>query len=122
MEKKMKKLILTTAITTLFLTACSQPVAQNQVFGDKSSTNMTISQVKSQYDDALVTFTGKIIKQIDGEDYLVADSTDSIQVEIDNHIWRGLNVTPNDTIRIHGKVDKETFSTQVDAFSIEKVN
>ncbi len=118
----MKKLILTTAITTLFLTACSQPVAQNQVFGDKSSTNMTISQVKSQYDDALVTFTGKIIKQIDGEDYLVADSTDSIQVEIDNHIWRGLNVTPNDTIRIHGKVDKETFSTQVDAFSIEKVN
>lgn len=122
MEENMKKVILTTVLTTLFLTGCSQPAAQNQVFGDKSSTNMTISQVKSQYDDALVTFTGKIIKQIDGEDYLVADSTGSIQVEIDNHIWRGLNVTPNDTIRIHGKVDKETFSTQVDAFSIEKVN
>lgn len=118
----MRKMItLATILTVTFLVACSRPAPQNQVFGDNGGGIMTISQVKSQYDDALVTFTGNIIRQVEGEEYIVSDSTGDIRVEIDHHVWNGLNVTPKDTVRIYGKVDKEFLSTQVDAYSIEKV-
>lgn len=119
----MKKLLLVTVFSATFLAACSQPASPSQVFGEQSSNaTLTIAQVKAQPDDAIVTFKGKITKQVGGEDYIVADETGSIEVEIDHHIWNGLSVTPNDTLRIRGKVDQETFSTQVDAHQVEKAN
>lgn len=118
----MKKLaLLSTLVAATLLAACNNAAPQNQVFGDQGSQIMTISQVKSQYDDAIVTFDGYIQRQVSGEDYIVADKTGEVQVEIDSHLWNGLKVGSNDKVRIRGKVDKETFSTQVDAFSVEKV-
>lgn len=118
----MKKIAtLATILTASLLAACSQNAPQNQVFGQTTNSVMNIAQVKNQYDDAIVTFTGKIVRQVDGEEYIVADQTGEIRVEIDHHVWNGVNVTSADTIRIHGKVDKETFETQVDARSVEKV-
>lgn len=120
----MKKIILSmTMASTLLLAACSQNnvVPSEQVFGQKSQTTLNIAQVKQQRDDAFVTFTGKILRQVGNDEYIVADSSGEIQVEIDGHIWNGLNVTASDTIRVYGEVDKESFSVKVDAHSVEKV-
>lgn len=118
----MKKLIAVTAVAaSVVLAACSKPTPQNTTFGQNANSQMTIAEVKNQRDDALVTFTGKILRQVDGDDYIVADSTGEIKVEIDNHVWKGVNVTPADTVRIQGKFDKELINSSVDALSIEKV-
>lgn len=120
----MKKITVATSIlASIFLAACSSnaPVAQQQVFGDVAPATLTIAQVKQQPDDARVTFTGKIVRQVKHDEYIVADETGEIQVEIDEHRWNGLKVTSSELIRIYGEVDKEVFSTKVDAKSVEKV-
>lgn len=119
----MKKMTFSVAIIlSALLAACSSnsTTAQEQVFGQKQASTLTIAQVKQQRDDALVTFSGKIVRQVDNDEYIVADKTGEIQVEIDEHLWNGLNVTSSETIRISGEVDKEAFGTKVDAHSVEK--
>ncbi|QNS15997.1 YgiW/YdeI family stress tolerance OB fold protein [Mannheimia bovis] len=125
----MKKLTFTAILASAFLAACSSntasvstPAAQEQVFGQKSQATLNIAQVKQQRDDALVTFTGKIVRQVESDEYIVADSTGEIEVEIDGHLWNGLKVTAADTIRISGEVDKEIRRVKVDARSVEKLN
>lgn len=120
----MKKMTLSAAIlVSTFLAGCSSTntTAQEQVFGQAQPTTLTIAQVKQQRDDALVIFTGKIVRQVDNDEYIVADKTGEIQVEIDDHLWNGMNVKSSETIRISGEVDKDTFSTKVDARSVEKL-
>jgi uncharacterized protein YdeI (BOF family) len=40
-------------------------------------------------------------------------------VEIDDDDWRGLEVTPEVRVRIHGEIDKEWRDTQLDADGIQ---
>ena len=37
------------------------------------------------------------------------DGTDQIKLEIKNRVWNGLNVGPQDKIRVYGKLDNEMF-------------
>ena len=120
----MKKiLVLTTLATATLLAACStkNETAQNQTFGGNATNAVTIAQAKSLHDDSRVVLQGKIQRQVDSDEYIFADSTGNIKIEIDDHVWKGLDVTPNDTIRIQGKLDKETFDSSIDVYSVEKV-
>ncbi|WP_150539546.1 YgiW/YdeI family stress tolerance OB fold protein [Actinobacillus vicugnae] len=118
----MKKLtIISTLIATTLLVACSTPPVQNQTFGANRTNAVTVAQAKSLHDDSRVSLEGKILRQVDHDEYIFADSTGDIKIEIDDHVWNGLNVTPNDNIRIQGKLDKETFHSSIDVYTIEKV-
>ncbi|WGE42573.1 YgiW/YdeI family stress tolerance OB fold protein [Actinobacillus equuli] len=117
----MKKLtVLSTLAVATLLAACSQPTSQNQTFGANTASIVTVAQAKSSYDDSRVTLEGKILRQVDNDEYIFADSTGDIKVEIDDHVWNGLNVTPSDKIRIQGKLDKETFNSSIDVYTVEK--
>lgn len=92
--------------------------------GNSQTANvMTVQQVKKAPDNSIVALQGKIVQQVGSDDYLFADKTGQIKVEIDNHIWNGLNVTPNDTIRIEGKLDNEIFDRpDIEVHHVKKVN
>lgn len=115
-----KILVLTTLATATLLAACStkNETVQNQTFGANTANTVTIAQAKSLHDDSRVVLQGKIQRQVDGDEYIFADSTGNIKIE---NVWKGLDVTPNDTIRIQGKLDKETFDSSIDVYSVEKV-
>ena len=118
----MKKVMaLATILTATVLTACSKNAPQNQVFGQASNTTATVQQLSSLADDSRVTLEGKLLSRIDDDEYKFQDSTGTIKVEIENHVWNGLNVTPADKIRIQGKLDKEAFDSSIDVYSVEKV-
>ncbi|WGE69654.1 YgiW/YdeI family stress tolerance OB fold protein [Actinobacillus equuli subsp. haemolyticus] len=117
----MKKLtVLSTLAVATLLAACSQPTSQNQTFGANTASIVTVAQAKSSHDDSRVTLEGKILRQVDNDEYIFADSTGDIKIEIDDHVWNGLNVTPSDKIRIQGKLDKETFNSSIDVYTVEK--
>ncbi|WGE81696.1 YgiW/YdeI family stress tolerance OB fold protein [Actinobacillus equuli subsp. haemolyticus] len=117
----MKKLtVLSTLAAATLLAACSQPTSQNQTFGANTASIVTVAQAKSLHDDSRVTLEGKILRQVDNDEYIFADSTGDIKIEIDDHVWNGLNVTPSDKIRIQGKLDKETFNSSIDVYTVEK--
>ncbi|MBD5641024.1 MAG: NirD/YgiW/YdeI family stress tolerance protein [Desulfovibrio sp.] len=69
----------------------------------------TVSQARGMRDDARVTLTGNIVSQLpsDHDKYIFRDATGEITVEIDQEDFRGQNVTPANTVRIIGEVDKE---------------
>lgn len=121
----MKKMTAFAAVlSALLLTACSPESNQNQVFGGQPMNQVvTVSQAKSLADDSFVTLEGRITgkARFEDEEYTFEDSTGSITVEIDNEIWQGQTVTPNDRVRIFGKLDKEVLSSKIDVKMLEKL-
>ncbi len=80
--------------------------------------NSTVAEALNLGDDTAVVLEGRIEKSLGNEKYVFSDNTGSVTVEIDNEDWRGQNVTPNDTVVIHGEVDKDFFKTEIDVDSV----
>lgn len=87
-------------------------------FKGPSISETTVIKAKDLSDDTWVILTGKITKKIGDELYVFEDSTGGINVDIDHKRWRGQTVTPENTVRIEGKVDKEWTSTEIDVKQI----
>lgn len=66
----------------------------------------TVEDVLNMRDDSYASLRGKIERHTGGEHYLFRDATGTINVEIDHDKWAGQNVSPDDTVLIHGKLDK----------------
>lgn len=69
----------------------------------------TVARAKDLQDDAPVVLTGNIISQVMGKKhkFMFKDATGEILVDIDRKAFRGQEVTPQDTVRLMGKVDKD---------------
>ncbi len=84
---------------------------------------ISVKQALSAKDNSIVTLVGNITQQIDDDEYLFNDGTANIKIEVKNRVWNGLNVGPQDKIRITGKLDNEAFEkAEVEVFSVEKAN
>lgn len=79
----------------------------------------TIKEAKDASDDTKVVLTGKIKSSLGDEDYIFADSTGEITVEIDNDKWHGRTVTTEHTVVLRGEVDKDWNSLTIDVDSLE---
>lgn len=88
--------------------------------------NFSVATVKEQADGTFVGVIGFITEQLEGEDdkYLFKDarSNDTIVVEINDDKWRGLVVTPEDQVRIVGKVDKDDDKVEIEVRTIRQFN
>ena len=78
----------------------------------------SVAEALKLNDDTPVVLVGQIEKSLGDEKYLFKDATGSVTIEIDNDDWRGVNVTPKDTIVIQGEVDKDFFKTEIDVDSV----
>ncbi len=84
---------------------------------------ISVKQALSAKDNSMVTLVGNITKQIDDDEYLFTDGSEQIKVEIKKRVWNGLNVGPQDKIRISGKLDNEAFEkAEVEVYRLEKAN
>ena len=100
-----------------------QAVATNQKGGFVSGaeTIVTIKQVNEMRDDVPVIIQGKIVQRMGDEKYLFEDGTGSITIEIDDDSWRGQMVSPSDTVKLYGEVDRGIFTTEIDIDYVEKL-
>ena len=79
----------------------------------------TVAEANKMSDDQPVVLVGQIERSLGDEKYLFKDASGTVTVEIDNEDWRGLNVTPQDTVILNGEIDKEMFKdTKIDVDSI----
>ncbi|MDO5483561.1 MAG: NirD/YgiW/YdeI family stress tolerance protein [Desulfovibrionaceae bacterium] len=69
----------------------------------------TVKAALGSWDDTPAVLTGHIVSRVAGSDdeYIFRDATGQIQVEIDNELFAGRNVTPQNLVRISGEVDKD---------------
>ena len=68
-------------------------------------TFVSVSNAKNMPDDTMLVLRGNIIKSLGDEKYIFQDETDTITVEIDDDDWRGMTITPTDTVVLYGEVD-----------------
>lgn len=91
-------------------------------FSGPASQTVTVSQAQRMADDIRVTLKGYIVQQLDHKDYLFKDETGTIQVEIKNHIWNGVTITPEDLVEISGEIDKDWTSVEIEVKQIRKLS
>jgi uncharacterized protein (TIGR00156 family) len=95
--------------------------AQGGFQGGDQGQQLTVKQALSAKDNSMITLVGNITQQIDGDEYLFTDGTDQIKLEIKNRVWNGLNVGPQDKIRVYGKLDNDAFEkAELEVISVEK--
>lgn len=86
-----------------------------------AETIVTVKQVNEMRDDVPVIVKGNIVQRMGDERYLFEDATGSIAVEIDEDSWRGQTVSPADTVKLYGEVDRGIFKTEIDVDYVEKM-
>ena len=120
----MKKLALATLLalsTSAAFAGFNGNTAQGGFHGGDQGQQLTVKQALSAKDNSMITLVGNITQQIDGDEYIFTDGTDQIKLEIKNRVWNGLNVGPQDKIRVYGKLDNEMFEKpELEVISVEK--
>jgi uncharacterized protein (TIGR00156 family) len=74
----------------------------------------TIGEVKNMPDDATVALEGSIAGHLGEDRYLFTDGDASIVVEIDQDVWNGLTVGPDDILLISGEVERRFHRVEVE--------
>lgn len=95
----------------------------NGSFQSGTQSAISVKQALKATDNSMITLEGNITQQIDDDEFWFTDGTGQIKVEIERHVWNGLNVGPNDKVRIFGKLDNEMFEkAELQVLRIEKAN
>lgn len=97
------------------------PAQANGGFVSGAETISTVKQIMEMRDDVPVIVRGNIIQRMGDETYLFEDPTGSITIEIDDDDWRGQTVSPTDTVKLYGEVDRGLFTTELDINYVEKL-
>ncbi|MGL5037169.1 MAG: YgiW/YdeI family stress tolerance OB fold protein [Aeromonas sp.] len=100
------------SVSSFAMAAYTGPQEQNKV---------SVAQLQDLADDSWATLEGELVKHLGGENYLFRDSTGEIEVEVDQDVWRGVEVAPTDRIQIRGEVDHNWNKTEMDVKSVQKV-
>ncbi|MBD5391675.1 NirD/YgiW/YdeI family stress tolerance protein [bacterium] len=120
----MKKIISGSILSVLMIGAASAEfvaVAQVNPNGVVSEEIISVSQLRNMRDETPVVLVGTITEQLGKDTYTFMDNTGSITVEIDGDEWGGQTITPNDTVKIYGEVERGIFTTEIDVDSVQKM-
>ncbi|CCJ76262.1 YgiW/YdeI family stress tolerance OB fold protein [Cronobacter muytjensii] len=89
-------------------------------FQGPDAASTTVNEAKNLRDDAWVVLEGNIVRKLGKELYEFRDASGSVNVDIDDHVWNGVTVTPKDKVRLEGEVDKDWNSVEIDVKKITK--
>ena len=81
----------------------------------------TAKEAATLRDDARVVLRGSIVQHLGKDKYLFKDDSGTIRVEIDGDKWGGQTITPKDAVEIHGEVDKDWNSVEIEVDRIIKL-
>lgn len=116
----MRKLLLTLAMVYLSQSAFAEGFTKSVPIDTKLTSYQTISTVKAakqQADGNTVVLEGHISDRahtVNPEEFWFQDETGGIKIEINQNIWRGQEVNPQQKIRILGEVDHNDFNNSVE--------
>lgn len=81
-----------------------------------------IKQLPYLQDNSRVILEGNIQSQVSAEYYLLGDYSGIVDVKIPADLWGKRIITPNDTIRIEGGMEKDRHAIVVTADTLSVVN
>lgn len=75
---------------------------------------VSVAQVEHLHDDAGVVLRGHILQRMNGDEYLFADASGRITVDIDKKVWNGMQISPESLVELHGETDRDWNSLEVE--------
>lgn len=119
----MKKFTLAALMAATAISFSAAAYAANQGGYTGPATNViSVEQIQGLNDDTYVILQGNITQALGDEMYVFSDGTGTINVEIDDDDWNGLNVGPNDLVVIRGEIDKNGNVVEVDVDEVTLAN
>ncbi len=119
----MKKFTLAALMAATAISFSAAAYAANQGGYTGPATNViSVEQIQGLNDDTYVILQGNITQALGDEMYVFSDGTGTINVEIDDDDWNGLNVGPNDLVVIRGEIDKNGNVLEVDVDEVTLAN
>ncbi len=119
----MKKFTLAALAAATAISFSAAAYAANQGGYTGPATNViSVEQIQGLNDDTYVILQGNITQALGDEMYVFSDGTGTINVEIDDDDWNGLNVGPNDLVVIRGEIDKNGNVVEVDVDEVTLAN
>ena len=115
-----RKLMLTLALAYLSQSAFAEGFSKSVPANAKLASYQTISTVKTakqEADGKIVILEGHISDRahtVNPEEFWFQDETGGIKIEINQDVWRGQDVNPQQKIRILGEVDHNNFNNSVE--------
>lgn len=102
----LKTIALSIGLSALVATAT---VANAQYTGPTNAAPITVKQLlETGKDEQFVTLRGHLVKRIGDDEYLFADSTGEIEVDIDDEAFPAQQpIDPNTEVELTGEFDKE---------------
>jgi uncharacterized protein (TIGR00156 family) len=84
---------------------------------------LSVEEAKKLRDDAPVQLQGNIVRALGDEKYVFRDEGGEIVVEIDDDVWRGVTVGPDDRVEIRGEIDKDFpgFPVEIEVDAVKKL-
>ena len=96
--------------------------AQQGGFKGPGPNVVTVEDAKKMRDDSRVSLRGYIIQHLGGDRYQFRDATDTVRVEIDDNLWKGQTISPEDFVEIYGEVDKDWNSVEIEVKRLSKIS
>lgn len=122
----MKKLITLASIFTVATASAGFTGNENTQRGGFSGGPMpdvvSAQAALAAADNTPVALTGKIVRQLDDDEFIFRDASGEIKIEVEDEAWKGQNITPNDKITIQGKVDTNgARPSEIEVYQIKKL-
>ena len=95
-------------IAALAAVACAGPVSAQFMGPEVSGASATVAEATRSRPGTYLTMTGNIVSHLREDYFLFRDQTGEMRVEIDNRVFRNQPVTPQDRVRIHGEIDRNS--------------
>ena len=86
----------------------SGPAAAQFMGPEVSGATATVAQANAARPGSYLTMMGNIVSHLREDYFLFRDATGEIRVEIDSRLFRNRPVTPQNTVRIHGEIDRDS--------------
>ncbi len=119
----MKKFTLAALMAATAISFSAAAYAANQGGYTGPATNIiTVEQIQGLNDDTFVILQGNITQALGDEMYVFSDGTGSVNIEIDDDDWNGLNVGPDDLVVIKGEIDKNGNVTEIEVDEVMMAN
>ncbi|QKJ85155.1 NirD/YgiW/YdeI family stress tolerance protein [Paramixta manurensis] len=101
------------------------PPAKEQQKGYRGVTDvqnaMTVAKLPGLSTGTWVSLKGNIIRQTNSDDYQLRDTTGTVLLQIDDQVWQGQEVKPDDLVTLNGTLIKHGNSRMVQVKQLRRL-
>ena len=119
----MQKTILSLCLGAVLLSSPLAFAKSDQMLLQEAAKNqVSVAKAKTLKDETGVTLKGTIVKHIAGDDFEFKDATGTIILDVDDDLWKPMQLKAGDKVKVMGEVDRHRSKpTDIEVIRLERL-